>query len=69
MMKQANGIIDSSSQDKSLSDFDILASIGKGTYGQMYKAIDRKKGDFKVCDRLKYRYCELNLFSDVHSLS
>lgn len=48
MAKQANGILSSGSQDKSLGDFEVVASIGKGSYGQMYKAIDRSKGNFKA---------------------
>lgn len=40
-MKKMNGIVKCDWGERSLGDFEVLATVGKGTYGQMYKAADK----------------------------
>lgn len=47
MMRQTSGVVSYSSRDKSLRDFNVLATIGKGSYGQMFKVFDKHRGVFE----------------------
>jgi len=39
-MEKANEIAHCDNAQRSFADFKIVSSIGRGTYGQIYKAVD-----------------------------
>jgi len=39
-IEKANEVTRSDNAQRSLDDFHVVTSLGKGTYGQVYKAVD-----------------------------
>ena len=50
-MEKANTAAQCNNTQRSFDDFTIIRSIGKGTYGQMYKAVDASTGQY-ICSFL-----------------
>jgi len=47
-MEKANTVANCDNAQRSFDDFKIVCSIGKGTYGQMYKAVDTSTSQYRA---------------------